>query len=102
MKRMETIVRNFCPPLNSDHPRRIEKLLNILNLKDALKLYMILPKGTINTSDLSKRSQIKPFLLDFIEDARGAMLKKENKEILEYLFKEIDKQNGAEDLERAL
>ena len=40
-KRLETIVRKFCPKLPSDHPKRIEKLLNILDLKDALKLYMI-------------------------------------------------------------
>ena len=40
-KRLETIVRKFCPKLQSDHPQRIEKLLNILDLKDALKLYMI-------------------------------------------------------------
>ena len=40
-KRLETIVRKVCPKLSSKHPLRIEKLLNILSLKDALKLYMI-------------------------------------------------------------
>ena len=68
-KRMETIVREFCPPLPSDHPTRIEKLLNVMTYKEALKLYLILPRGAMTSQDLTARSKLRPFIVDFIEDA---------------------------------
>ena len=46
---MEMIVREFCPPLSSEHPARIEKLLNKMNFKEAVQLYLILPVGTITS-----------------------------------------------------
>lgn len=67
--RMEAIVREFCPPLPSDHPTRIEKLLNVMTYKEALKLYLILPRGAITSQDLTARSKLRPFILDFVEDA---------------------------------
>ena len=44
--------------------------MNILSLKDAIKLYMIQKEGALNSSDLTSRSKVKPFMLDFIENAR--------------------------------
>ena len=58
----------------SDHPARIEKLLNVLNFKEAIKLYMILPQGTLISEDLSSRSKLKPFMIVFIEDTRDLLL----------------------------
>ena len=83
--RMEMIVREFCPPLSNKNPARIEKLLNVMNFKEAMKLYIILPAGLMTSEDLSSHSKIKPFILDFIEDARD-LIKMEKKDILQILL----------------
>lgn len=102
MKRMETIVRNFCPKLEPEHPKRIEKLLNILSLGDALKLFMILPRGTLNSSDLSSRSQLRPYMLDFVEDMRDKPIEMENSEILAFLMEQLSRPDGVSKLEETL
>ena len=67
---MEIIVREFCQVSSSSDPMRIEKLLNILEYVEALKLVLALPEGTLVSGDLSPRSNIKPYILDFINDER--------------------------------
>ena len=56
MEQMEMIVRELCEPLPVDHPLRLEKLLNVLEFKEAIKLYLILPEGAVTSKDLSPRS----------------------------------------------
>ena len=73
MEQMEIIVRELCAPLPPDHPARLEKLLNVLEFKEAIKLYLILPAGSVTSKDLSPRSKLQPFILDFIEDARDLL-----------------------------
>lgn len=73
MQRMEMIVREICPPLESDHPKRIESLLNIMNFPEALKLYMVLPVRSLTARDTSPKSLLKPYLIDFIDDARDLL-----------------------------
>ena len=94
---MERIVRQFCPKLPSDHPGRVEKLLNNLNLDDALKLYMILPSGILRSTDLSSRSKLKPYMLDFIEDARAPPIRMPNDEILSVVLRVINSYHNWEE-----
>ena len=86
--RMEMIVREFCPPLSNKNPARIEKLLNVMNFKEPMKLYIILPAGLLTSEDLSSHSKMKPFILDFVEDARD-LIKMEKKDILEILLEHL-------------
>ena len=69
LKSMEAIVREFCKPLPENHPTRVEKILNVMRYKEALKLYLILPRGCLSSQDLSSRSKLRPYILDFIDDA---------------------------------
>ena len=98
---MKVIVSEFCPPLTKDHPARLEKLLNILNMDDAIRLYMVLPKGSLTSEDLSARSQLKPFILDFIEDARE-ILRMTAGEILDFLLEQLEKSSDMNKLEETL
>lgn len=101
-KRLETIIRFYCPKLSPEHPKRIEKLLNVLDLRDAIKLFMVLPKGTLKSTDLSSRSQIRPYLIDFVDDMREKPISKENGEILAFLLDKVSTSSGVADLESTL
>ena len=78
-------MRGFCPAVPKDHPSRLEKLLNILDMNSAIKLLIILPKGSLTSEDLSSHSKLKPFILDFIDDARE-LLDMSSSEILDILL----------------
>lgn len=59
----------------AESPTRIVKLLEILECKQALKLVMMLPKNcTLSSNMISKRANIKPSAIDFINDAREKKL----------------------------
>lgn len=90
--RIEEIVREFCPPLPPNHPARLEKLLNVLSYQNAVKLYLVLPPMALSSEDLTPRSKLKPFVLDFIDDARK-MLQMPRQEIFDTLMSlgQIDK-----------
>ena len=98
MERMETIVKNLCDKLSASDPRRIEKLLNILDFKDALKLYMLLPHPyiegkTMTAVDVSKRAKITPYMIDWIRTARDPPMNYSDNEILDEMFRIIDQHN---------
>ena len=49
---------------------RIVKLLEILDVKEALQLVLYLPHDTLSGVHMTERSSLKPFVIDFINDVR--------------------------------
>lgn len=92
-QKMEQIVRSFCPILPDDSPLRYEKLLNVLDFQEAIKLYLVLPWGTLTSQDLSPHSKLRPFVLDFVEDARES-LRMSERDILQKL---VEKRHMVDD-----
>lgn len=64
------VVEEFCPNLDEQDPVRIVKLLEILDLKEALRLILILEPNTLSAVHMTERSNVKPFVIDFINDVR--------------------------------
>ena len=72
---MEILVREFCRPMSGADPMRIEKLLDILDFNESLKLLMSMPNSSlVLANNLSEHSKIQTFVIDFINDARDVII----------------------------
>ena len=67
---LKTIVEEFCPELSDQDPVRIVKLLEILDTREAIRLCVALPECQISAQHITKRSSVKPYVIDFINDCK--------------------------------
>ena len=104
---METIVRNLCEPLSAADPRRMEKLMNILSLKDALALYMMMPipyiEGrTMTGVAMSCRSKIPKFVIDWAREARVPPMNLSDDEIIDEIYACLGEGDNTDTYQEAL
>ena len=83
---MKKLITEFCPALEEEDPIRIVKLLEILETKEALRFVLILPANTFSPIHFSEHSSVKPFMIDFINDAR-TFAKMNDREITDALLR---------------
>ena len=86
---LKTIVKEFCPKLSDQDPVRIVKLLEILDTREAIRLCVALPECQMSAQHITKRSSVKPYVIDFINDCKKIFSMKE-RAILEQLLIDPD------------
>lgn len=71
-RKLQGVVREFCAPLTSDDPKRIENLLNCLDFDNQVKFLLAFlgTKILLEGSELSETSKVRPYVIDFINDCK--------------------------------
>ena len=79
---MNEFYPKLVPP---NDPKRLSKLFEILDGREAVRLLMKLPPNSLTSEQVSKRTKVKPQYIDYLNEVREKSFMNEE-ELLDYFM----------------